>query len=41
VVAVISVSGFITLFTEKLMQTVWSDGAEYFLTRNVSDIQEI
>ena len=23
------------------MQTAWSDGAEYFLTRNFSDIQEI
>jgi hypothetical protein len=41
VVAVISVSGCIILFTEKLMQAAWSDGAEYFLIRNFSDVQEI
>jgi len=40
-VAVISISGCIILFTEKLMQTARSDGAEHFLTRNFSDIQEI
>jgi hypothetical protein len=41
VVAIISVSCCIIWFTEKLMQTTWSDRAEYFLTRNFSGIQEI
>jgi hypothetical protein len=41
VVAVISVSGCIIFFTAKLMQTARSDGAEYVLARNFSDIQEI
>jgi hypothetical protein len=41
VVAIISVSGCIIWFTDKLMLTTWSDRAKYFLTRNFSGIQEI